>query len=150
MGADPTYLPGANEYANKQVQAYEATDGAEESTMKGVPTVILTTRGRRSGALRKTPLMRVTDGEKYAVIASKGGAPEHPVWYLNLLADPTVTVQDKAVRGRYGAHTATGAEREQWWDRAVAVWPDYESYRARTDREIPVVVLEPLDRAVTE
>ncbi len=108
-----------------------------------MPVIILTTRGRKSGALRKAPLMRVTDGEKYAVIASLGGAPEHPVWYLNLLADPEVTLQDKDVKRRYRAHTATGDEREQWWARAVAVWPDYDKYQIKTDREIPVVVLEP-------
>lgn len=145
MTEDKTYLPGASEFANRQVDAYEATDGAEESTLRGVPTIILTTRGRKSGALRKLPLMRVNDGDRYAVIASKGGAPEHPVWYLNLLADPEVTLQDLAVKRRYRAHTATGTEREQWWARAVAVWPDYASYQTKTDREIPVVVLEPVD-----
>lgn len=145
MTADPNYLPGASSFANKQVQAYEATDGAEESTLRGVPTVILTTRGRKSGALRKSPLMRVTDGETYAVIASQGGSPEHPLWYLNLTDQPLVTVQDKAIRRRYLARTATGAEREEWWRRAVAVWPDYATYQTKTDRQIPVVLLEPTD-----
>ena len=145
MSADPDYLPGANDFANRQVSAYEASDGAEESTLRGVPIVILTTRGRKTGALRKSPLMRVTDGERYAVIASLGGAPQHPVWYLNLLADPEVELQDKAVRGRYRARTVDGDERLQWWDRAVSVWPDYAGYQAKTDREIPVVVLDPVD-----
>ncbi len=139
------YLPGADSFANKQVAAYEASDGAQESTLRGVPTVILTTVGHKSGAIRKSPLMRVTDGERYAVVASKGGAPEHPVWYLNLLADPEVTLQDRAVRRRYRAHVATGSEREEWWERAAAVWPDYRAYQTRTDREIPVVVLDPVD-----
>jgi deazaflavin-dependent oxidoreductase (nitroreductase family) len=145
MTVEPAYLPGASRRANEQVRIYEATDGVEAWDMRGVPVVILTTRGRKSGALRKLPLMRVTDGERYAVVASMGGAPHHPVWYLNLLADPEVTVQDKAVKRRYRAHTATGEEREQWWALATAVWPDYESYQSKTDRQIPVVVLEPLD-----
>jgi len=145
MSADPSYLPGANPHANEQVRLYEATDGVKAWDLRGVPVVILTTRGRKSGALRKSPLMRVTDGERYAVVASKGGADEHPVWYLNLLADPDVTLQDKAVKRRYRARTAEGAEREQWWVRATGVWPDYDDYQRKTDRQIPLVVLEPLD-----
>ncbi len=144
MTADPSYLPGASERANEQVRVYEATDGAERRDLRGVPVVILSTRGRHSGAIRKMPLMRVTDGQRYAVIASMGGAPRHPAWYLNLQADPEVGLQDKAVKRRYHAHTATGREREEWWARAVDVWPDYATYQTRTDREIPVVVLEPL------
>ena len=144
MSADPSYLPGANPHANEQVRLYEATDGVKAWDLRGVPVVILTTRGRKTGALRKSPLMRVTDGERYAVVASKGGADEHPVWYLNLLADPDVTLQDKAVKRRYRARTAEGAEREQWWARATAVWPDYDNYQRKTDRQIPLVVLEPL------
>ena len=110
-----------------------------------MPTVILTTRGRKSGALRKSPLMRVTDGEKYAVIASKGGAPEHPVWYLNLLADPAVTLQDKAVKP-----PLPGAHRDRRRAREV-VGPGggglarLRDYQTKTDREIPIVVLEPMD-----
>jgi F420H(2)-dependent quinone reductase len=145
MSAEPIYLPGASARSNRQVRAYEATDGVEESTLRGVPTVILTTRGRKSGALRKSPLMRVTDGERYAVVASNGGAPEHPVWYLNLLADPDVTLQDKGVKRRYRAHTASGEERAEWWALAASVWPDYDSYQRKTDRQIPLVVLEPID-----
>ena len=144
MTAEPSYLPGASERANEQVRVYEATGGAERWDNRGVPVVILSTRGRHSGAIRKMPLMRVTDGEKYAVIASLGGAPKHPVWYLNLQADPVVALQDKAVKWRYRAHTATGQERAEWWARAVSVWPDYAKYQTKTDREIPVVILEPL------
>jgi deazaflavin-dependent oxidoreductase (nitroreductase family) len=145
MSAEGTYVPGSSSWANQQVSVYEASNGAKKGDLRGVPVIILTTRGRKSGALRKAPLMRVTDGEKYAVIASLGGAPDHPVWYLNLLADPEVTLQDRDVKRRYRAHTATGDERERWWARAVAVWPDYERYQRKTDRQIPVVVLEPLD-----
>jgi len=144
MTAEPSYLPGASERSNEQVRVYEASDGAERGDLRGVPVVILSTRGRHSAAIRKMPLMRVTDGEKYAVIASMGGAPKHPVWYLNLQADPVVDLQDKAVKRRYRAHTATGKERAEWWDRAVSVWPDYAVYQTRTDRQIPVVILEPL------
>ena len=145
MSIDSDYLPGASQRSNDQVRIYEATDGAQAWDMRGVPVVILTTRGRKSGALRKAPLMRVTDGEKYAVVASLGGAPEHPVWYLNLLADPVVTLQDKAVKEKYRAHTASGEEREQWWARAAAVWPDYDTYQKKTERQIPLVILEPLE-----
>ena len=144
MTSEPSYRPGASERANEQVRVYEATDGAERWDNRGVLVVILSTRGRHSGAIRKMPLMRVTDGEKYAVIASLGGAPKHPVWYLNLQADPVVSLQDKAVKRRYRAHTATGQERAEWWARAVSVWPDYAKYQTKTDREIPVVILEPL------
>jgi len=144
MTAEPSHLPGASERSNEQVRVYEASDGAERGDLRGVPVVILSTRGRHSAAIRKMPLMRVTDGEKYAVIASMGGAPKHPVWYLNLQADPVVDLQDKAVKRRYRAHTATGKERAEWWDRAVSVWPDYAVYQTRTDRQIPVVILEPL------
>ena len=145
MSAEASYLPGSSTFANRQVTAYEASDGAKGSTLRGVPVVILTTRGRKTRALRKSPLMRVTDGERYAVIASLGGAPQHPVWCLNLLADPQVTLQDKAVRRRYRARVADGDERREWWDRAVAVWPDYAAYQRKTEREIPVVVLDPVD-----
>ncbi len=139
------YLPGASRRSNDQVAKYEATDGVEAGDLRGVPVIVLTTRGRKTGALRKTPLMRVADGDKYAVVASLGGAQEHPVWYLNLLADPVVTLQDKAVKKRYRAHTASGEEREQWWARAAAVWPDYNTYQTKTDRQIPIVILEPLE-----
>jgi deazaflavin-dependent oxidoreductase (nitroreductase family) len=145
MSTNADYLPGTSKRSNDQVATYEATEGEQAGDNRGVPVVILTTRGRKTGALRKAPLMRVTDGEKYAVVASLGGAPEHPVWYLNLLADPVVTLQDKSVRKRYRAHTASGDEREQWWARAAAVWPDYNKYQTKTDREIPIVVLEPLE-----
>src|SRR6478609_10794260 len=145
MATDTGYVPGASQRSNDQVKTYEATDGAQAGDLRGVPVIILTTRGRKTGALRKTPLMRVADDDRYAVVASLGGAPEHPVWYLNLLADPVVTLQDKAVKKRYRARTASGEEREQWWARAASVWPDYDAYQRKTDREIPIVILEPLE-----
>src|SRR5664279_1828787 len=111
MTAEPSYLPGASERSNEQVRVYEASDGAERGDLRGVPVVILSTSGRHSAAIRKMPLMRVTDGEKYAVIASMGGAPKHPVWYLNLQADPVGDLQDKAVNRRYRALLAGAGVR---------------------------------------
>jgi deazaflavin-dependent oxidoreductase (nitroreductase family) len=105
--------------------------------------VILWTRGRKSGTVRKAPLMRVEHEGRYAVVASLGGAPKHPVWYLNLLADPEVSLQDGPVLADYTAREVTGDEKAEWWARATAVWPSYDDYQAKTSREIPVVVLEP-------
>lgn len=139
------YAPSTSEWARKQAEAFEASDGREANTLRGVPIIVLTSVGARSGKLRKTPLMRVEHEGRYAVVASKGGAPEHPTWYHNLVADPHVELQDGAVRKDYRAHEATGAERDAWWMRAVAVWPDYDEYQRKTDRLIPLFVLEPMD-----
>lgn len=130
-------------FGDAQVAAFEASDGAEANTLRGVPIIVLTTSGAHSGAERKVALMRVEHDGSYAAVASKGGAPEHPAWYGNLVAHPQVWLQDGAQRRRYDAHTATGAERDEWWARAVAVWPDYDDYQTKTDRVIPVVVLTP-------
>ena len=132
------------DYVADQVRQYEDSGGREGNTMRGVPVIILWTRGRSTGAVRKTPLMRVRDGDRYAVVASKGGAPEHPVWYANLVADPHVSVQDGPEVRDYLAREVTGAEKAEWWAKATAVWPDYDAYQEKTDREIPVVVLEPV------
>lgn len=127
-----------------QVRRYEESGGTEGTTLDGQPCVILTTRGRRSGKLRKSPLMRVEHEGSYAVVASLGGAPKHPVWYLNLLANPTdVTIQDGADVFDVCAREVEGDEKAAWWARSVAVWPSYDQYQASTDRVIPVVVLEP-------
>ncbi len=109
----------------------------------GIPIVVFTLRGRRSGKLRKVPLMRVEHDGRYVMVASKGGAPDHPAWYGNLKADPAVSVQDRAtvIDGR--VRELTGSERAEWWDRAVAVFPQYAEYERRTDREIPVLLVEP-------
>ena len=112
--------------------------------MRGLPVVVLTTVGARTGKIRKTPLMRVEHDGRYAVVASQGGAPTHPVWYHNLRANPTVELQDGPARGEFVAHEATGDERREWWQRAVDAFPDYADYQRRTEREIPVFVLEPV------
>ena len=110
--------------------------------MRGMPVVVLTSTGARSGKLRKTPLMRVEHDGDYAVVASKGGAPEHPVWYFNLKADAHVELQDGPDKTDRVARELAGRERVEWWDRAVAAYPDYADYQTKTDREIPVFVLE--------
>ena len=126
-----------------QVAEYESSGGTRGTTLRDVPVILLTSRGARSGKLRKTPLMRVEHDGRYVVVASKGGAPEHPVWYHNLVADPHVELQDGADRRDYTARELSGDEREQWWERAVSVWPDYAEYQTKTDRQIPLFVLEP-------
>jgi len=144
MALEGTYEPSAWERIADQVQLYEQTGGREGGELEGKPCVILWTRGRHTGAVRKSPLMRVRDGDRYAVVASLGGAPKHPVWYLNLLADPRVSLQDGDELRDYVARPAAGAERRQWWSKATEAWPDYDTYQARTEREIPVVILEPV------
>jgi F420H(2)-dependent quinone reductase len=139
------YEPSPQQFVADQVEAFERSDGAEGNTMMGKPVIVLTTQGARSGKIRKTPLMRVEHGGKYAVVASKGGAPSHPVWYHNISANPQVELQDGPNRREYRAHEATGEERALWWDRAVQAWPDYAEYQKKTDREIPLFVLEPVD-----
>lgn len=138
------YAPSASTHAREQAELFEASAGAEANTMGGVPIIVLTSVGARSGSLRKTPLMRVEHDGDYAVVASKGGHPEHPTWYQNLVAHPHVELQDGAVRRDYLARELEGEERALWWGRAVAVWPDYAQYATRTDRLIPVFLLTPI------
>lgn len=144
MPIEGEYEPPTWDVAAKQVELYEGSGGTKGTVLNGAPCVILWTRGRKSGKVRKSPVIRVTDGERYAVLGSMGGAPKHPSWYGNLVADPAVTLQDGPEVGDYVAHTAEGAERDEWWKRAVEVWPAYEEYQSKTDRVIPVVVLEPV------
>jgi len=110
--------------------------------MRGMPVVVLTMRGAKSGKLRKVPVMRVEHDGAYAAVASRGGAPENPVWYRNLVANPRVELQDGPVRREVTAREVHGDEKALWWERAVAAYPDYASYQQRTDRPIPVFVLE--------
>lgn len=143
MSTEPEYAPSPSEFVRNQVAEYESSGGTSATTMKGKPVIILTTRGARSGTIRKTPLMRVEHGGTYAVVASQGGAPTHPSWYHNLRAEPRVWLQDGPDRREYVAHEATGEEKVLWWDHAVDAWPEYADYQEKTDREIPLLVLEP-------
>jgi deazaflavin-dependent oxidoreductase (nitroreductase family) len=145
MPIEGDYEPSPWDPIAEQVGAYEATGGAEGGLMEGKPCVVLWTRGRQTGKVRKAPLMRVTDGERYAVVASMGGGPQHPVWYLNLMADPLVSLQDGPDVGDFRAHVAEGDEKAEWWRRALEVWPAYDDYQASTERVIPLVVLDPID-----
>lgn len=138
------YEPSKARYAREQVERYEATNGQESGDMKGKPVIVLTSVGAKTGKLRKTPLMRVEHDGSYAVVASLGGAPEHPVWYFNLKADPHVELQDMAMKRDYTAREVSGDEKALWWDRAVDAWPDYANYQKKTDRQIPVFILEPV------
>jgi len=137
------YAPSTLKFAADQVELYERTGGAEGNTLQGVPVIILTTRGRKSGFVRKSPLMRVEHDGKYACVASMGGAPRSPRWYFNATANPDVLLQDGPNVYQMRAREVTGDEKKEWWARAVAVWPAYDQYQARTERVIPVLVLEP-------
>ena len=137
------YVPSPSKRAREQVELYESSGGTSGTTMQGLPVVILTSLGARTGKLRKTPLMRVEHDGRYAVVASQGGAPTHPVWYHNLLAHPQVELQDGPVKGEFVAREATGEEKQEWWQRAVDAFSYYAGYQKKTDREIPLFVLEP-------
>ncbi|MFJ4483041.1 nitroreductase family deazaflavin-dependent oxidoreductase [Streptomyces longwoodensis] len=146
MPLEGEYEPSPEQWVRDQVELYESSGGTKGTTLRdtGLPVIVLTTRGARSGKIRKTPLMRVEHGGRYAVVASQGGAPKHPVWYHNIKADPHVELQDGPDRRDYRAREVTGAEKAEWWERAVAAYPPYADYQTKTDREIPVFVLEPL------
>ena len=129
-------------FGQDHVDRYLATDGEEGHDWQGTPTLILWTKGRRSGESRATPLIYQRFGDDYLVVASKGGAETHPAWYLNLEVDPEVEAQVMGNRFRAHARTATPQERPEMWRTMTKVWPDYDEYQTKTDREIPVVVLE--------
>jgi deazaflavin-dependent oxidoreductase (nitroreductase family) len=148
MPLEGEYEPSPQGWVRNQVEEYERSGGERANTLRdtGLPVVIVTTRGNKSGRLRKTPLMRVEHGGEYALVASVGGAPRHPVWYYNLKADPeAVTVQDGAESVDMRVRELTGDEREEWWARAVAAFPPYANYQKRTDRLIPVFLASPVD-----
>ena len=138
------YEPSPSEWARKQAERYEATNGAKGGELQGRPVIVLTSKGAKTGKIRKTPLMRVEHEGTYAVVASLGGAPQHPVWYHNLKADPHVELQDGATKRDYKAREVSGEEKAVWWEHAVAAWPDYAKYQTKTERQIPVFVLEPV------
>jgi len=139
------YAPSKSAWARNQAERYEATDGAEEGTLRGRPIIVLTSVGAKTGKLRKTALMRVEHDGDYAVVASKGGAATNPRWYFNLKANPHVELQDGSTKRDYLARELTGEERATWWERSLEVWPDYAGYQKRTSRQIPVFVLEPTE-----
>jgi deazaflavin-dependent oxidoreductase (nitroreductase family) len=141
------YLPSPSAWVAEQVERYESSGGTEALTLRdtGLPVIIVTNRGRKTGAIRKTPLMRVADGPNYILIASQGGAPKHPLWYHNLLADPRVEIRDKTdVFSMQVREVTDPAERQRLWDLAVAAYPPYAEYQKKTDRLIPVLVAEPV------
>lgn len=135
------YEPSTSDWAREQAELFEASKGADGNTLRGMPIILLTSVGAKSGKLRKTPLMRVEHDGEYAVVASLGGAPKHPVWYYNLKKQPHVELQDGPVKRDYQAREVTGEEKAVWWQRAVAAYPDYAEYQEKTTREIPVFVL---------
>lgn len=138
------YAPSTSDWARKQAERFEESSGTKANTLRGMPIVVVTSVGARSGKLRKTPLMRVEHEGEYAAVASLGGAPKHPVWYWNMKRHPRVELQDGAVRREYLAREVTGEEKAPWWERAVAAYPPYEDYQRKTDRQIPVFVLTPV------
>jgi F420H(2)-dependent quinone reductase len=137
------YEPSPFDWARENAETYMASGGTEGTELKGRPVILLTTVGAKTGKIRKTPLMRVEHGGEYAVVASLGGAPKHPVWYYNIKAHPHVELQDGEITKDYDSREVFGDEKAVWWERAVATWPDYADYQSKTDREIPVFVLTP-------
>lgn len=138
------YEPSPSDFVRDHADRYMASGGTEGADMKGKPVILLTTVGAKTGKIRKTPLMRVEHHGEYAVVASLGGAPKHPVWYFNIKANPRVELQDGAQTHDYAAREVFGDEKATWWERAVEAWPDYADYQRKTDREIPVFVLTPI------
>lgn len=137
------YEPSTSEWARRQAELYENSGGTEGTQLRGMPVIILTSVGAKTGKLRKAALMRVEHDGEYAAVASLGGAPKHPVWSFNLVKNPHVELQDGAVKRDYTAREVHGDERALWWARAVAAYPDYAEYQRKTERVIPVFVLEP-------
>ncbi len=139
------YAPSPSAWVAKQVELIESSGGTQGTMMRNMPVIVITMRGAVSGKIRKVPVMRVEHDGKYAAVASKGGAPDNPLWYRNLVANPEVEVQDGTSRFILRARELSGAEREMWWERAVLAYPDYANYAKKTDRLIPVFVLESSD-----
>jgi F420H(2)-dependent quinone reductase len=141
MPLEGEYEPSTSGWARRQAETFEASNGEKANTLRGLPIVLLTSVGAKTGKLRKTALMRVEHDGSYAVVASLGGAPKHPVWYWNLRKHPHVELQDGAEKHDYEARELEGAEREEWWARAVEAYPPYADYQRKTDRLIPVFLL---------
>jgi deazaflavin-dependent oxidoreductase (nitroreductase family) len=145
MPVEGDYEPSTAAWVRDQVELYEGSGGTQGTTLRdtGLPVVIVTNKGAKSGKVRKTPVMRVEHDGRYAMVASKGGAPEHPLWYYSVRVNPLVELQDGADKQDYRAREISGGERAEWWDRAVAAYPPYAEYQEKTTRLIPVFVLEP-------
>ena len=140
------YIPSTRDWVRDQVELYERTNGAEGTTLRetGLPVIIVTNQGNKTGAVRKTPLMRVKDGNSYVLVGSQGGAPRHPVWVFNLRADGSVQIRDEAdVYDMTVSEVFDDAERARLWARAVEAYPPYEEYQQRTSRKIPVFIAQP-------
>jgi deazaflavin-dependent oxidoreductase (nitroreductase family) len=140
------YEPSALGIARDQVALFESSNGTKGNTMVGRPVVVVAMRGKKTGKIRKTPVMRVEDEGRYALVASLGGAPQHPAWYHNVISHPRVELQDGSQRREYITHEVVGQERDEWWKRAVEAFPDYAENQRSTDRVIPILVLEPVTR----
>ncbi|MDA0733461.1 MAG: nitroreductase family deazaflavin-dependent oxidoreductase [Chloroflexi bacterium] len=139
------YIPSPREWVAEQVERYEGSEGTDGLTLRdtGLPVIIVTNRGRKTGAVRKTPLMRAVDGNSYILVASQGGAPKHPLWYHNLKADPNVEIRDKAeVYSMQVREVVDSAERQRLWAIAVDAYPPYQDYQDKTERVIPVFLAE--------
>ena len=146
MTLEGDYVPSPAQWVRDQVELYESSGGERGNTLRdtGLPIIVVTTRGNKSGTIRKVPLMRVEHGGEYALVASKGGAPKHPVWYYNLKADPeTVLIQDGPAPFEARVRELSGDERAAWWERCVAAYPPYAEYQDKTDRQIPVFLASP-------
>ena len=143
MALSGTYVPSKTQWVRENVEEYEASDGAEGGELNGYPVVVVTSVGAKSGNLRKNPVMRVERDGAYLAVASKGGADDNPEWFHNFVAHPEVELQDMAHKATYGVRRLEGAERADWWEHAVATWPTYGEYQQKTEREIPLFLLEP-------
>ena len=145
MPLSAEYEPSTSDWALKQTNLYLESGGTRGTDLRGMPVILLFTIGAKSGKLRINPLMRVEHDGNYGVVASLGGAPKNPSWYNNIVAHPHVELQDETARGDYLAREVTGEEKAAWWERAVAAYPPYADYQKKTEREIPVFVLEPIE-----
>jgi deazaflavin-dependent oxidoreductase (nitroreductase family) len=144
MSLSGEYAPSTLDYAREQAEKYITSGGTDGTEWEGKPVILLTTVGAKTGQLRKTPLMRVAHDGEYAIVASLGGAPKHPVWYHNVVKNPRVALQDGPATRDYDAREVFGDEKATWWERAVEAYPDYAEYQTKTDRQIPVFVLTPV------
>jgi deazaflavin-dependent oxidoreductase (nitroreductase family) len=144
MPLEGEYAPSPWDWSREQAEKYAESGGADAADMKGMPIILLTTVGAKTGKLRKTPLMRVEHNGEYACVASLGGAPKNPVWYYNIAKNSRVELQDGSVTRDYDAREVFGDEKALWWERAVEAYPDYADYQTKTDRQIPVFVLTPV------